>query len=143
MAFSLEARSPFLDHHVAELAARMPLRLKQRGTRGKVILVETFGDLLPASIQTRAKMGFGIPIAHWFRHELNPLLRDTLLSRSSRERGWLDPQAVERLIVEHETGRFDHGHRLWSLLVLEEWCRTYLDPAGAPAMRTSVTVAGS
>ena len=134
MAFSLEARSPFLDHHVAELAARMPLRLKQQGMRGKVVLVETFSDLLPASIQTRSKMGFGIPIAHWFRHELNPLLRDTLLSQSARERGWLDPQAVERLVVEHETGRFDHGYRLWSLLVLEEWCRTYLDSPGAPAL---------
>lgn len=127
MAFSLEARSPFLDHHVAELAARMPIRLKQRGPRGKVILVETFQDLLPASIQTRAKMGFGIPIAHWFRNELRPLLRDTLLSQSARERGWFDPPAVEAIIGEHESGQYDYGYRLWTLLVLEEWCRTYLD----------------
>jgi asparagine synthase (glutamine-hydrolysing) len=134
MAFSLEARSPFLDHHVAELAARMPIRLKQRGPRGKVILVEAFKDLLPPSIQTRAKMGFGIPIAHWFRNELRPLLRDTLLSRSARERGWFDPQAVEAMISEHETGRYDYGYRLWALLVLEEWCRTYLDPAGPPQL---------
>lgn len=137
MASSLEARSPFLDHHVAELAARMPLRLKQRGMQGKAILVDAFRDLLPASIQTRPKMGFGIPIAHWFRNELRTQLRDTLLSASARERGWFDPGAVEALIVEHETGRFDHGYRLWSLLVLEEWCRTYLDTDTAPAMRTS------
>lgn len=132
MAFSLEARSPFLDHHVAELAARMPLRLKQRGPRGKVCLVEAFGDLLPPSIQTRAKMGFGVPIAPWFRKELRPLLHDTLLSRSARGRGWFNAREVETIIQDHETGKYDYGYRLWSLLVLEEWCRTYLDPPGAP-----------
>lgn len=136
MASSLEARSPFLDHHVAELAARMPLRLKQRGRRGKAILVQTFADLLPASIRSRPKMGFGIPLSHWFRDELRPLLRDTLLSSTARSRGLFDPHAVETLVDEHETGRFDHAHRLWALLVFEEWCRTFLDPADAPQLRS-------
>ena len=135
MTHSLEARSPFLDHHVAELAARMPLRLKQRGAQGKAILVDAFKDLLPASIQTRSKMGFGIPIAHWFRNELRERLHDTLLSHSARERGWFDPQAVEGMISEHVSGQYDYGYRLWSLLVLEEWCRTYLDASESPSMR--------
>jgi asparagine synthase (glutamine-hydrolysing) len=114
----------------------MPLRLKQRGSQGKAILIDTFRDLLPESIQTRSKMGFGIPIAHWFRHELRELLRDTLLSQSARERGWFDPQAIEAIVSEHQSGQYDYGYRLWSLLVLEEWCRTYLDPSGAPSLRT-------
>ncbi|MFO1095817.1 MAG: asparagine synthase (glutamine-hydrolyzing) [Planctomycetaceae bacterium] len=139
MAYSLEARSPFLDHHVAELAARMPIRLKQRGPRGKVILVETFKDLLPASIQTRSKMGFGIPIAHWFRNELRSLVRDTLLSQSARARGWFDPQAVEAIIGEHESGQYDYGYRLWTLLVLEQWCRTYLDSSTSSASQLQKT----
>ena len=79
MAYGLEARSPFLDHRVVELAARMPLHQKLHGGRGKRILSEAFGDLIPASILERPKMGFGVPLDHWFRHELKPLLFDVLL----------------------------------------------------------------
>jgi asparagine synthase (glutamine-hydrolysing) len=132
MTHSLEARSPFLDHHVAELAARMPLRLKQQGMRGKVILTDTFADLLPQSIQTRKKMGFGVPLDHWFRGELRPLVRDTLLSRRALDRGFFNASEIERLITEHEREVLDHSSRLWLLLVLEEWCRTFLDPPHAP-----------
>ncbi|MFP6766221.1 MAG: asparagine synthase (glutamine-hydrolyzing), partial [Planctomycetaceae bacterium] len=76
MAFSLEARSPFLDHHVVELAARMPIQHKLHGRQGKQILIDTFADLLPDSIQSRPKMGFGVPLDHWFRNELKPLLQE-------------------------------------------------------------------
>src|SRR5690606_32697444 len=79
MAYSLEARSPFLDHHVVELASRMPISLKLKNGRGKVILTETFADLLPASIQTRSKMGFGVPLTPWFRNELKDLLIESIL----------------------------------------------------------------
>jgi asparagine synthase (glutamine-hydrolysing) len=130
MAYSLEARSPFLDHHVAELAARMPLRLKLHGNRGKQVLVDTFRDLLPESIQSRGKMGFGVPIDHWFRDELRPLLRDTLLGEKATGRGYFEPATVRRLIEEHEQRQFDHAYRLWNLLVFEQWCRTFLDPPG-------------
>ncbi len=127
MAYGLEVRSPFLDHHVAELAARMPIDLKQRGKTGKVILTETFGDLLPKSIQSRSKMGFGVPIDHWFRGELQPLLRDSLLSGPAISRGYFNPDCVRRLVEEHTSGRWDHSYRLWSLLCFEHWCRTFLD----------------
>jgi asparagine synthase (glutamine-hydrolysing) len=127
MAYSLEARSPFLDHHVAELAARMPIELKLQGNKGKMILIETFRDLLPASIQTRSKMGFGVPIDHWFRGELQSLLRDSLLSETARSRGYFQPRVVEQLVDEHTSGRWDHSYRLWSLLCFEHWCRTFLD----------------
>ena len=132
MAYSLEARSPLLDHHVVELAARMPIELKQQGTRGKVILTETFDDLLPASIQTRKKMGFGVPLAPWFRNELKELLVDSLLSEQSLNRGVFRREPVQKLIDEHMTGQWDHCYRLWNLLCLEHWCRTFLDPAELP-----------
>ncbi len=127
MAYSLEARSPFLDHPVAELAARMPLRLKQTPQRGKQILHDTFRDLLPESIQQRGKMGFGVPLDHWFRQELKDLLRDTLLDATARRRGLLDPTAVQRLVDEHLTGGVDQSYRLWNLVCLEQWCRMFLD----------------
>ena len=127
MAFGLECRSPFMDHKVVELAARIPREMKLRGRRGKRILVETFADLLPESIQTRRKMGFGVPLDHWFRGSLRPLLMDTLLQPKSLDRGYFDPVAVRRLIEEHSTGKWDHSARLWLLLVFELWHQKFVD----------------
>ncbi|WP_417384076.1 asparagine synthase (glutamine-hydrolyzing) [Gimesia sp.] len=132
MAHSLECRSPFLDHHVAELAAAMPLKYKMHKGRGKQILTDTFSDLLPESIQTRKKMGFGVPLNHWFRNELKPLLFDVLLDQRAIDRQIFNPQAVEQLISEHLNLQWDHSARLWSLLVLELWFQTFLDPASIP-----------
>jgi asparagine synthase (glutamine-hydrolysing) len=133
MAYSLECRCPFLDHEVAELAARMPIELKLSHSGGKRILIDTFHDLLPPAIQTRAKMGFGVPLDHWFRGELRPLLTETLLDPSSLGRGLFKPESIRRLVEEHDQRRWDHSYRLWSLMCLELWQRTYLDPAEAPA----------
>lgn len=133
MSCGLECRSPFLDHRVAELAARMPIERKLRGRQGKQILRETFADLIPPSIQTRRKMGFGVPLDHWFRGELQPLLRDTVLSESALSRGLFRPDGVRELVRQHVDGEWDHSYRLWSLLVLEMWQRTFLDPAVPPA----------
>jgi len=139
MAYSLECRSPFLDHHVVELAARMPIELKRNGKVGKQILIDTFSDLLPSDIQRRPKMGFGVPLDHWFRHELKELLHDTLLGTRSLERGFFEPGSVRELVEQHTTGRWDHSYRLWALLVFEMWQRTYLDsdavPESCPALR--------
>ena len=133
MTYGLECRSPLLDHHVVHLAARMPIRLKQRSRNGKQILIDTFGDLLPPSIRKRPKMGFGVPLDHWFRNELKPLLHDTLLDRTSLERGFFKAETVRQLVEEHVTGRWDHSYRLWALLCFELWQRMFLDPAETPS----------
>ena len=132
MAYSLECRSPLLDHHVVELAARMPMSLKRRGRRGKTILVETFADLLPESIQSRPKMGFGVPLDHWFRNELRPLLEEVLLDPVAVSRGYFRPEAVRQLVDEHVSNRWDHSYRLWCLVCLEVWHRMYLDSNAPP-----------
>ena len=126
MAHGLECRQPFLDYRVVELAARMPRRLKFRRGRGKRILREVFADLLPESIQRRSKMGFGVPLDHWFRHELRDYAREVLLDRGTLERGYFRPEAVGRLLDEHQHNRFNHGYRLWSLLILELWQREWM-----------------
>jgi asparagine synthase (glutamine-hydrolysing) len=133
MAYGLECRSPFLDHHVAELAARMPMGLKRKRTRGKQILIETFSDLLPASIQKRSKMGFGVPLDHWFRNELKPLLYDTLLDSQTLNRGFFKPEAIRKLVEEHTTEKWDHSYRLWALLCLELWQRMFLETTAVPS----------
>ena len=129
MTYGLEVRCPLLDHEVVDLAAAMPLDWKMHRGRGKKILTETFADLLPMPIRQRSKMGFGVPLDHWFRGELAPLLKEVLLDPRSLGRGLFRPQAVEQLVDEHVTSRWDHSYRLWSLLVLELWQQTYLDTA--------------
>ncbi len=127
MAHGLECRQPFLDYRVVELAARMPRVLKFRLGRGKRILREVFGDLLPASIQRRPKMGFGVPLDHWFRNELRDYVREVLLDKTALQRGYFRPEAVAQLLQQHQQGRFNHGYRLWSLLILELWHRQWAE----------------
>ena len=119
MAHSLELRSPLLDHRVVELGLSLPARLK----RGKLALRRAFADDLPPVVAARGKTGFGIPLAAWFRGELRDLAGDLLLG----DRGWFERRAVERLLDEHRAGRADHGHRLWTLVMLELWQRTHVD----------------
>jgi asparagine synthase (glutamine-hydrolysing) len=127
MAHSLELRSPFLDHRVVELGLALPDGLKQRGHEGKVALRRAFADALPDLVAARGKSGFGLPLAAWFRGELKPLAHDVLLDDRARARGWLRAEAVERLLDEHAAERADHGHRLWTLVMLELWQRAHVD----------------
>jgi asparagine synthase (glutamine-hydrolysing) len=119
MAHSLELRSPLLDHHVVELGLSLPDKLK----RGKLALRRAFADDLPPLVAERGKAGFGIPLAAWFRGELRELAHDVLLTN----RGWFERAAVERLLADHESGRADNGHRLWTLVMLELWQRAHVD----------------
>src|SRR5215207_7146792 len=127
MAVSLEARSPFLDHHVIEFAASLPEGLKLRGLTTKYLLKKTLGKLLPAENLKRAKMGFGVPVGHWFRGEMQGFLRENLLSEKSARRGYLKPEAVRRMVEEHTAARRDHTHQLWTLLMLELWFQRFVD----------------
>lgn len=135
MAHGLEVRQPFLDYRLVELAIRMPRRFKYRRGRGKLILRKALGELLPGTIWRRPKMGFGVPLDHWFRGELRPLTRDVLLDPEARLREYFRPEAVERLVREHQSGDFDHSYRLWAVLVLELWLRKW--GAGPSAAHSS------
>ena len=126
MASSLEARSPFLDHEVMELASRMPVHYKLHGRQTKHILKRTFSDLLPRQIQTRTKSGFGVPMQEWLRGPLNPLMRDTLAPDVIRKRGMINENYVVRLVEEHSSGLTDHSNKLWCLMMLEHWYREVL-----------------
>ncbi len=127
MAHGLECRAPFLDHRVVEFAAALPVRLKYHWGQGKYLLKKTYAHLLPREVFTRKKMGFGVPLSKWFRDELKSMTRDVLLSAKAIERGYFRPDAVEQLITEHESGDYDHSHRLWALLFLELWLREWID----------------
>lgn len=132
MATSLELRSPLLDPEVLELGISLPDSLRLEGRRGKVALRRAFADLLPSNLASRGKTGFGIPLGDWFRGPLRELAGDTLLGGHTQARGQLQPKVVERMLSQHARGEQDHGHRLWCLLVLELWQRSWLDGALRP-----------
>jgi asparagine synthase (glutamine-hydrolysing) len=127
MANSLEARSPFLDHHVIEFAASLPEKYKLRGLTTKYLLKQMLRKLLPAENLDRRKMGFGVPISHWFRGKLQPFLRETLLAEASLKRGLFRPEAVARLVELHTRGERDYSPQLWTLLMLELWFQRFID----------------
>lgn len=127
MAVSLEARSPFLDHHVMEFAASLPARYKLRGLTTKYLLKRALKGLLPPENLTRSKMGFGVPIGRWFRGELKSFLAEAILSERALGRGYFKREAVNRLVEEHTDGRRDYAHQLWTLLMLELWHQEFID----------------
>ena len=121
MANSLEVRCPLLDHEMGEFAASVPTAWKMKNGRGKSILIDAMADRLPPALLTRPKMGFGVPLHHWFRTSLRDFLRDHLTSRRFRERGFTQPAFLEAILQEHQSGRRDNSLWLWSLLMLELW----------------------
>jgi asparagine synthase (glutamine-hydrolysing) len=127
MAVSLEARSPFLDHHVIEFAASLPANFKLRRFTTKYLLKRVLRQLLPSENLDRRKMGFGVPIGHWFRGKMQPFLREVLLSEKALKRDLFDPAAVRQLIELHVRGERDHSHQLWTLLMLELWFNRFID----------------
>ena len=130
MAASIESRVPFLDQRLVEFATALPPRLKLRGFKTKWILREAVRTILPPEILTRRKMGFPVPFAMWMRDSWQPVVRDILLDRRTRERGIIEPQAVEQLMTAHASGRQEGADAIWSLLNLELWYRTFIDGQG-------------
>lgn len=121
MAVSLEARVPLLDYRLVEFALNLPPQWKMQGSKTKLILRQAMQGTLPAAVLSKPKQGFSIPLKHWLRGPLRPLLTDTLAPSTIARRGLFQPATVNRWIEEHLNGRFNHSHRLWALMVLELW----------------------
>ena len=125
MAHSLEVRTPLLDYRVVEWASRLPSRLKVRGLSKKRIFRESMRGILPDRILDRKKAGFNVPMAVWLRGELRETVRDALSPGRVRAQGIFRPEAVGRLMDEHEARRADHSRPLWSLLMFSLWYDRY------------------
>lgn len=129
MLESLEARVPYLNHPLAERIWSLPAELKlDRGVR-KVLLRSLGERLLPAEISARPKQGFAVPMDIWLWEpgRFRDAVYDTLRDPRCRTRGWFDPVRVDSLLDEHDRLRGLHGHRLWTLFVLEHWLRRWYD----------------
>ncbi len=138
MAASLECRVPLLDQRLVQLAAQMPGNLKIRNGELKYAMKRAMRGVVPDSILNREKRGFGAPIGAWFKNELAPLLRHILSRESVQRRGLLNFNAVEQMIREHERSHADRTDHLLSLLVLEIWCRLYLDGESPAAVTDEI-----
>ncbi|GAB5347446.1 XrtA/PEP-CTERM system amidotransferase [Alteriqipengyuania sp. 357] len=123
MAVSLEAREPLLDHHLVEFAASLPLSRRISGREGKLALKRAMAGELPRDILYRAKQGFVMPIAHWFRTDLKDAARAATRSEYLLDTGWFNAEALAKLAEEHIAGRRDYARELWQLLMLERSLR--------------------
>jgi asparagine synthase (glutamine-hydrolysing) len=132
MACSIEARSPLLDHELAEFALRLPCSAKLRRGTGKYLLRRVAAQLLPPDVLQRPKRGFAVPLAQWLRGPLAPMLRDVAGGARAAQRGVFCGAVVDRLIDEHLAGVADRSEPLWLVLQFELWARRFLD---APALR--------
>jgi asparagine synthase (glutamine-hydrolysing) len=127
MAHGLEARSPFLDHELMELAASIPGHLKVRGTSKKWILRRALRGWLPDDILDRPKQGFSVPLTAWLRGDLRNWSREVLLDSRTLGRGYFEPAAVHALLERHDDGADADAKRIWALVMLELWHREVID----------------
>jgi asparagine synthase (glutamine-hydrolysing) len=125
MACSLEARVPLLDHELVELALRIPGEYKVRGDATKPLLKRVAARHVPAECIYRPKEGFSIPIKHWLRTTLKPLMQELMAPSRIAADGIFRVDTVERLVREHLDGRANHSHALWSLMVFQDWKRRW------------------
>jgi asparagine synthase (glutamine-hydrolysing) len=133
MAHGLEARCPFLDLDLVREVAALPASVRMKAGALKGLMKEALAPLVPAEILARPKMGFGLPIQEWLQGPLAGLVEDTILSPRFAARGLVRPEFVRRMVAEHRAGRMFHHPRLWALLVLELWHRSWIDPAAPPS----------
>jgi asparagine synthase (glutamine-hydrolysing) len=121
MATSVEARVPFLDHHLIEYAMSLPRELKVKGRTAKHILKRALESVLPADVLYKPKRGFGAPVREWFRGPEGASLIGQLMNSSIRERNFFDYAFIQRLVDEHRRETRDWSANLWCLLNLSLW----------------------
>jgi asparagine synthase (glutamine-hydrolysing) len=121
MASSLEARVPYLDNEMLDLALTIPSGLKLRRGVRKWILREAFAGRLPQQILRRGKEGFSMPMKNWLNHEWNPLMHELLSADQLARDRLFDARYIARLMREHELRTHNHSHLLWALMVFQLW----------------------
>jgi asparagine synthase (glutamine-hydrolysing) len=127
MATSVEARVPFLDHHLVEYAMGLPRSLKVEGRSGKHILKRALEEILPHDLLYSPKRGFGAPIREWFRNGLGEIFDAHLMNSPMRKRDFFDYKFIARLMDEHRRGAHDWSFHLWALLNLSMWYERWIE----------------
>jgi asparagine synthase (glutamine-hydrolysing) len=121
MAVGLEVRVPLLDHRLVELSWRLPASLKLGRGGGKLVLRRILDRYVPRHLTARPKSGFAVPIGNWLRGPLRGWAEEFLRARTLQDEGFVDPVALAALWAEHLSGRANHEHFLWNVLMLSSW----------------------
>jgi asparagine synthase (glutamine-hydrolysing) len=129
MAASTEVRVPLLDDEVVALSARIPPDLKLHRFTRKYAFKRSQEGILPKDVIWRPKAGFGAPLRSWLNGDLAPMASELLSPSAIRQRGLFDPKEVDRIIAANKAGAEDNALRIWALLTLELWQRTFVDGA--------------
>jgi asparagine synthase (glutamine-hydrolysing) len=130
MMFSLEVRSPFMDHDLIDFVTRLPRHYRVSLRHRKRLLKAAVADLIPPEIATRGKRGFGVPLGDWLRGELAGLVRETVLWQKDWDLdGFFDNATLRRLADEHLAGTQDHSFQLWAVLCFRLWLEEVYRPA--------------
>jgi asparagine synthase (glutamine-hydrolysing) len=127
MAVALEVRAPLLDYRLAEFMSTIPENLRYHKGVKKYLLRQAMREKLPDEIINRTKMGFGVPLKHWFRGRAGDFICDILLSQSARGRGIFRSGELERLADVHKKGQRDFSAQIWAVAFFELWCEHWLD----------------
>jgi len=125
MAHGLEVRSPFLDHHLMEFASTIPGNYAYSGKAGKQILKQAYSDLIPSEIVNRKKAGFTVPMSEWINGPLRGITQDLLTSEGAEVHKVVNSEFIQQMIKEHADHRSNHAVRLWNLICLETWSKTF------------------
>jgi asparagine synthase (glutamine-hydrolysing) len=126
-AASVEVRVPFLDNEVFDFMAGVPADLKLNGFKTKHLMRAALKGKLPKNILQRRKAGFGAPIRTWLRQDLRDMVDEVLSVDSLERRGYFESSTVRKLIADDREGRADNTYRIWALMTLELWHRTFID----------------
>jgi asparagine synthase (glutamine-hydrolysing) len=126
MSHGLEARSPFLDHHLVKYVARLPGNLKLRGWKKKYILKQALRDVLPPQVLNRRKKGFDVPIGRWLKDELKETCRDAL-SDNGLIADVFEKNKLEKMFEDHLRGHKDWGRFFWMIVMLHLWFELFFE----------------
>ncbi|MCB0353021.1 MAG: asparagine synthase (glutamine-hydrolyzing) [Bdellovibrionales bacterium] len=125
MACSLEARVPFLDFHVVELALQMPSSLKYRSGDTKFVLKKLLEQFVPRRLFERPKKGFGVPLGEWLRGPLREWSADLLSEESLAKHGLFDASVVHSYLDQHLKNSADWKFYLWDICMFQSWYRSF------------------
>lgn len=138
MAHGLEARSPFMDHELAQFCARLPSNMKVRGNKLRYLQMALARRLLPEQLTQRKKQGFSSALPYLLADEFRRLYDQMLGDSRLVSENYLRREAVDQLVADHLGGRADHGQRLWQLVNAEAWFRMHIEGTGREQLRESL-----
>ncbi len=121
MSYSLETRTPFLNHNLAELAFSLPYNLHNKNNQNKYILKKILSKYLPENLFQRPKMGFGVPLNNWLKNQLRDMCEDLLSYKKLEESGYLNSEYIRKNYELFKHGKLNIHSSIWSILMFQSW----------------------